>query len=142
QPSVAPVPRIIRGSYVGRLSITNPGRNRRSTAGTPTEFERELSIDPNSPNGSLVEYNGDLNKQVPLADGRLDAQGTYTARAMFSSATGGARNDETLTASSGKNNSVEVTFQGRQSSGEQYTLSGALHPWSSDDQAQYERLVA
>jgi serine/threonine protein kinase len=141
-PSEAPVKHIIPGRYVGRLSVTNLGRNRRSTPGAPAEFERELSIDPNSPTGYLIEYDGDLNKQVPLAEGRLDAQGAYTARAMFSSATGGAHNDETLSVNSVDNNNLEATFKGRQNSGEQYTLSGALHPWKNDDQARYEKMVA
>jgi hypothetical protein len=141
-PNEAPVKHIIPGRYVGRLSVTNLGRNRRSTTGTPPEFERELSIDPNSSTGYLIEYDGDLNKQIPLADGRLDAQGAYTARAMFSSATGGAHNDETLTVNSGNNNELEVSFKGRQNSGEQYSLSGALHPWKNDDQARYEKMVA
>jgi len=141
-PSEAPVKHIILGRYVGRVAVANLGRNRRSTPGTPAEFERELSIDPNSSSGYLIEYDGDPNKQIPLADGRLDAQGAYTARAMFSSATGGAHNDEALTVSSGNNNDLEVTFKGRQNSGEQYTLSGALHPWGDDDQARYEKMVA
>jgi serine/threonine protein kinase len=141
-PSAPPIPHIAAGRYVGRLSMASVARNRRTTVNGATDVEREISIDPRSATGDLIEYGDDLTRHIPLAEGRLDPQGVYTARAMFSSATRGAHNDETLAVNSGKNNSVEVKFQGRQISGEQYTLSGALHPWSSDDQAQYERLVA
>jgi hypothetical protein len=140
QPSAPPVPHITAGRYVGRLSRVNL-RSRQASANAPTALEREISIDPNSSTGYLIEYGDDLKKQIPLTEGRLDAQGIYVAHAMFASATNGAHSNETLTVKpSNDGNSLDVMF--RPGSGEQYAFSGAFHPWGNDDQANYDKLIA
>jgi hypothetical protein len=143
QPSTPPVPHIAHitaGRYVGRLARVNL-RNRQASVNTPAALEREISIDPNSPSGYVIEYGDDPTRQIPLADGHLDAQGEYIAHVMFASASNGAHADETLTVKpTNDSNSLEVMF--RPSSGEQYAFSGSLHSWSGDDQAHQDKLIA
>ena len=140
EPTAAPVPAIAAGRYVGRLTRVNL-RNRQTTLNSSAEFERQISIDPNSSTGYLIEYRDDLRKQIPLSDAHLDSRGTYTAHVMFSSATNGARNDENLTASTNDNNNVlQVTFQSGPNSSEQY--AGTFHLWGSEDQNHFEKLIA
>jgi hypothetical protein len=140
QPSAPPVPHITAGRYVGRLSRVNL-RNRQASMNTATVIEREISIDPNSSSGYLIDYGDDPTKQIPLTEGRLDAHGVYVAHVTFASATNGTHSDETLTVKQGNDsNTLDVMF--RPGSGEQYAFSGAFHPWGNDDQANYDKLIA
>jgi hypothetical protein len=136
----APVPAIAAGRYVGRLARVNL-RNRQTTLNSSAEFERQISIDPYSSTGYLIEYRDDLRNQIPLSEAHLDSHGTYTAHVLFSSATNGARNDETLTASTNANdNALQVAFQSGSNSSEQY--AGTFHLWGSEDQNHFEKLIA
>jgi hypothetical protein len=140
EPSAPPIPAIAAGQYVGRLARVNL-RNRQTTLNSSAEFERQISIDPNSSTGYLIEYRDDLRKQIPLSEAYLDSHGTYTAHVLFSSATNGARTDEILTANANaSNNALQVTFQSGSNSSEQY--AGTFHLWGSEDQNHFEKLIA
>jgi len=55
----------------------------RTSAGEKTQAV-ELTIEPGLAGGSYQEGSGHTVRKVSLADGRLEADGTYTARIQFS----------------------------------------------------------
>lgn len=127
--SKPPGPRLNAGRYVGKVRSQN-------RAGVQ-EFTREISLDPGLTSGYVIEYSTDPKKQVPLSQAQIDQDGILHARALFADATEGTNRDETVTVNPDENNTLQVSFESPEN-----TLSGALHPWSNDDQLRYNNMMA